>query len=169
MMKPVFGGSLWFWWGKFFHCKKQCSETGTELVLLHPLPPPLIYELLIDTLRENSWKQRSYESVWANIKEECCDILESAAQGSDFKRERISAVFWLSECPLFPLWHHCKQCPWQKRNTDRSFKWLPSSSSWEPSWASWLRLELLPQWRQGRRIESCFSCQLGYGDVLWQN
>lgn len=74
----------------------------------------------------------------ANIKEECYDILESAVQGSDFERERISAVFWLSECPLFPLWHHCKQCPWQKRNTDRSFKWFPPSSSWEPSWASWL-------------------------------
>lgn len=29
----------------------------------------------------------------ANIKEECYDILESAVQGSDFERERISAVF----------------------------------------------------------------------------
>lgn len=39
---------------------------------------------------------------------------------------------------FFPLWHHCKQCPWQKRNTDRSLKWFPSSSSWEPSRAFWL-------------------------------
>lgn len=97
----------------------------------------LICELLI-TLEENSWKQRSSDGVWANIKEECSGILESAVQGSDFKREIIYAVFWPSECLHFFPYDAIVNSVLDRRETDRSLKWFPSSSSWEASWASWL-------------------------------
>lgn len=64
-----------------------------EPVLPHPLPPPLIYELL----QRLPWK-KIHESKKALIKYEQISkknvwCFGSAVQGSDFKEEIIYAVF----------------------------------------------------------------------------
>lgn len=105
----------------------------------YPLPLLPICRLLI-TLEENSWKQRSSDWNRSRYRRRMLWYFGKCSSRKWFEEgNNLCSVLtqWMSL--FFPLWHHCKQCPWQKRNTDKSLKWFPSSSSWQPSWASWLR------------------------------
>lgn len=127
----------------------------------------LICELLI-TLEENSWKQRSSDGVWANIKEECSGILESAVQGSDFKREIIYAVFWPSECLHFFPYDAIVNSVLDRRETQTGLlsdfllvhpekpAELPDSQATASS-------------KIKKENGIIFFSQLVYGDVLWQH
>lgn len=158
-MKPVLGGSLWFRREKFFHCRKQCSQTGTEPVLLRPLLPPLIYELWIPCKKTPESKEAMNKCEQASKSVRFCKV-----QSRKWFQERNNfcsiLTHWMSS--FFPLWHHCQQCPWQKRNIDRSLKWVPSSSSWEsPAELPDSQTRAPSTIKTGRRIESFFLLLAG--------
>lgn len=119
---------LWLWWGRFSIAKGKALKLVWNQFCPILCPHPQFMSFVKITLEENSWKQKK---LWLNMSKyqrRMFGVLESAVQGSDFKREIIYAVFWPSECLHFslmtPLWTVCLT---EEKQTGPLSDFLPES------------------------------------------
>lgn len=105
------------------------------------------------------------KKLWINVSKHqrrVLDFVKCSSRKWFQERNNFCSILthWMSS--FFPLWRHCQQCPWQKRNIDRSLKWVPSSSSWEsPAELPDSQTRAPSTIKTGRRIESFFLLLAG--------
>lgn len=122
--------------------------------LLHPVPPPLIYVLLIPwkKIPENKEALNKYKQLSTTI----AMVFGKCSSRKWFQEGNNLCTVWLSECLHFFPYDSIVNSVLDRRETDRSLKWfpghpesaaeLPDSQTGAPSMI-----------KMGRRIESFFQ------------